>query len=347
MARNYSPEDLADQYASKGNFQRKYAKKAGKKKEDPVMIREDTSYSSSPGTFRERVRDDSPKLYGEWAERDVKNHIGFNLQEIDLTKEEVDTITTKAMDLIYGSLGAPFMSTNIDAWKRSAMFAVDRSIHDCINNTTTSMVVGLADLFRQVIETQRVKKMNNANNGNGIPSFTIDATVGVEDAAIKSETVTDGAAVAKAEVVRQVMDASVAGGVPLSHDDAVGIVDKVEAMAHLAKAGGMTADQFIDALQEAEEPKAQPTPSPTQQQPPMQSESTLKKVAYYAAGAVVVGAVGYGIYRYMKNDSTAVADTAGNVVSAMVGLAEVAGGVASAASSATSATMSMIGDLMS
>lgn len=348
-----SPESLQEKYESKGNFQKKFAKKKGKKD----MIREDLDQVPEvKKSFRETIREEAPRMFADRVDKEVRKFIENQLTELSLNEADLNKAVDDSMNLIYGSIGSPYMSTNPSAWKSQALFSVEHSVADTVHNTNNSIVSGLADYYRQLIITQQGKIMNQANNTQStadIPHITVAPTVGaeaVEDVVIKSESACNAVDAAVDAVVAKAK----ASGAPVDEVAIRSAFTKLGAMAEEAAASGHSAEDIermvmmmAEAAKVAEavdtkqaqpevkveatpqpkvEPQPQPTPEPAPQPQPQPQQAqaaaakveegytTLQKTAMWVGGAIAVGVVGYGIYRLVKSgDADAAAKTAAAV----------------------------------
>lgn len=264
-----SPEALQEKFDSKGNFQKKFAKK--KKEKD--MIREDLEpQPEAKKSFRDTLREEEPKMFAEKVDKEVRKFIQTNLTDLSLSEADLNKAVDDSMNLIYGSIGSPYMSTNPSAWKSQALFSVENSISDTILNTNNSIVSGLADYYRQLIITQQGKiKMNattnntQANNATTeMPHISVTPTVGVEevqDAVIKKETTHSAINTAVDAVIAKAN----AAGAPVDEVAVRSAFAKLGAMAEEAAASGHTAQDIervvmmmAEAAEIAEANQAQP-----------------------------------------------------------------------------------------
>lgn len=281
-------------------------------------------------------------MFADMVDKEVRKFIKDNLITLELDPPSLDKAVTDSMDLVYGAIGSSYMVTNPSAWKAQALFTIERSIMDTVNNTTTSVVSGLADYYRQLLITQKEKiMMNQANNqptnsntSSEMPHITITPTAGVEDATIKSETTRSAVDTAVESVMAKAADT----GAPVGEAAVRSAFTKVGALAEEAAAAGYSAEEIekmVVMMTEAAEanqakdqpqpevkvePQPQPTPEPAPQPQPQQAKaaapkmeegySTLQKTAMWVGGAIAVGVVGYGIYRLVKSGDAEVATKA-------------------------------------
>lgn len=309
--RKRTSKELDELISSKGKFQKRFLKK-----EEDVAIIDHTSdpewiasHQKQP-TFRQRVEREDPHGYAEMIESDVKTYLASQLVQLNLSKEELKTSVDQAMSLIYGAFGSPFMTNNPSAWKSQALFSIERSVLDCVNNTQTSSVNGLANHFSNIIAKKQQEQIMAQAQQQPIPTPTpapqpapIPTTTPMAPPQQPMEHISIDPTPMKVEAVDAGQTA------PINNEPVQDVTPKpasTPAPEPKASTGGGGAGNTIPP----EPPKGggdfgeEPTPQPKSPPPPVKEEmSTLKKGMYIAGGVIAVGAIGYGIYRLCKSDS--------------------------------------------